>query len=1303
MARSVQGFWLPGDLTPDEEAFVAFYTGRQGHLTLIAGGTRGFNLLWLIYPSPAVSSAERERREAEMQLTLALMGPHFDYPQSSRRSAPEGGPHLVSFGYGPDLRRRPTTVSMELTAVLAELGMTSLQRLEIGRHLLSRIVQTLMTPIPEHFIQAFTAHTEMVPYRGLEPIGSPPDDAPPQQAQDVIRDALMLPLAPDLLSLAVQASTGDNYNLARYFVVANSCTVDMWGWHCSRHAFEPLEAYTHVHSSFHLGLRDLSDLLFHGTLFPGGHTQAALTGLYATNPALGPRAQGRRRRIVARGLNHASLLHGAGVPTLGGFLKTVDTVPSALGNVMAVCSITTTTAKDDIVLRRMRQNQHVICFGRFDPTTTPDSYPGLYTDSADNVTRALQTVHLVHQLAEGPVFSSLNRSHDPGIVEVQLRAVVARMGLLLFLSRLPGEVRDHLPTDPPASPETIQDTVSRYFLQVYSSLLFAVVAESWGPEVSRNDTPLDVVMRAARLCGCPVSILGITTEQQGIRIVDDLPREGDTSELQLIVSMDELPSTSQSAWLSTSSDHLGVVIADTVDWSLFNISSIVHQMLRCPTVGSKEMFTRHMDRCSNGLIAQQAGIGPLDLPLSDYHLVLHSAMLAERVAPAQAGIVEVLSPDEARRVQRDVEGWVKTLPTTPVIQPAWRGQAMALGEQAYKMAINVISGATYAIAEAITNIMFSPVSKLQDIVLAAAVTWSSESSQAQALQQCIFTCKEFCRDLGVGLSFTSGSTSLPLSERMLQITQRQETVEVVQFNSIVFTSSAEVKASRYRVTPDLKRQGNALVYLPVSQHCTVEGSTFEHLFLACRNPVPPLNSAKIASLFYLIKFLMSNRLVVSGHDIGDGGLLVAAIEMAMAGCRGLALSIPDHPNPLEILVSETPGALVEVPQEKLALVLAAARDYSCIAHVIGEVGHEGQAQSVTVSQNDACIFQETLSSLLVSWTAFADETWAITAPPMDPGEEMHRKDHGMLEHHLGGLQELCMQNRLRIFACPRAPRRVASLVIPGSSPPYALMSAFQNVGFEVACVTVEELKSGLSLNGFSGLITSQTTGCQASYVSARAWAAALANNPTSVGTLAAFFGRLDTFSVCCGEVGFQLLTALGVIARQETMYNTFGPLPPHRWLVNLEPNVSGTYDSHWLNVHIPQNTRSIFLRVLRGTVLPCWAQGRFLGVRYERDALEYIFRERGNIAMAYHSQSADENHYARHYPRNPTAHSTVAGLTSNNGRHTALLVDPALTFHPWQWQYIPRDLTPMTTSPWALAFQAMYVWCVRRVQLHDPL
>nr|WPM02581.1 ORF75 [Human gammaherpesvirus 8] len=1295
MAYDVTGLWLESDLTADEEAFVSFYTSRTGTLTLVPGGTGGYYLLWITFRRPPTSREERERRDVEIQTVLAVLSPLLGYPHVIRRSPPRGSERVVSFGYGPNINHRPTTLSTELGVLLRELGLQEWARVEVGRHLVSKITQTLLEPHPPQFIRAFTQNTDLVPYEGLEVPEGPQPVARPHIEDDVIMQAVMISLGADLLPLAVQASTGDNYNVARYFVIPGRCTMERWPWNCARQAFGIHGAYTHVHSSVQRGIRGLGNLLFHSTLFPGGQTQGALTGLYATEPALGPRAHSRFRRIFAKGVQQAEMLQGAGVPTLGGFLKTVRTIATTPGNALAVCSISTTTSKECISLRRMIPQQTVVCLGRFEPTDGPDTYPNLYRDSSDNAVRILETLKLVQRLAKGPIFSGLNRSHDPAPVVRHLQALAPRTGLELFVSKLPDEVRAHLPADPAAGPDAVEAAVAEHFLNVYCSLVFAVVAESGAVPGDLGETPLEVLQRAARLCACQITVLGRTSEQPGIRIVDDL-----TGETTRVFSVDQPSSTPPSPWLALSD---GVRVSghpEDVDWGLFATGSTIHQLLRHATVGSKEFFTRHMDRCSNGLIAQQAGVGPLDIPVSDYHLVLHSSMLAERVAPRVPDTVEAITPSMANLLHKDFETWVKALPQELLPVPAWRGQAMAMGEQTYKMATNVSTGATYAITEALTNLMFSPVSKLQDVVLTGAVAWSPEDHQAGLLQECLFACKEFCRELGVALSISSAASSPTLSERHVRITQQQETVEVLPFNSVVFTSWAEVKGSRYRVTPDVKVEGNALVYLAVNQSCLIAGSTFEHNFLASRHPIPPLNPSTVASLFMLVKYLMSKRLIVSGHDIGDGGLLPSAIEMALAGCRGLQLSLPAHPNPLELMVSETPGALVEVPQVHLSEVLRAARDYRCVAHPLGTVGPEGQGNNVTVLQNETVVFQETLTSLQVSWTSFSDEMWNLVTPPLHPLEDMHRKDLGRLEHHLGSLRAMCLGSQLRLFSCPTSPRRVAALVLPGSSAPYALMAALQNTGFEVATVTVEELKRGQSLSGFSGLITCLRTGCQASYASARGWVLALCNDPTCASTLTEFLNRPDTFSICCGEVGFQLLVALGVVGRSESSPYTYGPTPPQRWAVNLETNVSKLYDSHWLNIQIPQNTKSVFLRVLRGTVLPSWAQGEYLGVRYEQDALEYILRQRGEITLTYHGNAADETLPARHYPRNPTGNSTVAGLTSSDGRHAALIIDPSLMFHPWQWQHVPPDLTPLSMSPWAMAFQSIYLWSVKKINDH---
>lgn len=147
--------------------------------------------------------------------------------------------------------------------------------------------------------------------------------------------------------------------------------------------------------------------------------------------------------------------------------------------------------------------------------------------------------------------------------------------------------------------------------------------------------------------------------------------------------------------------------------------------------------------------------------------------------------------------------------------------------------------------------------------------------------------------------------------------------------------------------------------------------------------------------------------------------------------------------------------------------------------------------------------------------------------------------------------------------------------------------------------------------------------------------------------------------------------------------------------LDLEPNASKLYESRWLNVHIPQNTKSVMLQPLKNMIIPAWFQGTHLGLRYNQDAVEYQLQQQGMIAASFHGHTSNIRVYAVNYPRNPTGVSSVAGLCTRDGRHLALLFDPSLVYHPWQWQYIPQSYKKLTTSPWALMFTNMYLWCLK--------
>jgi len=65
------------------------------------------------------------------------------------------------------------------------------------------------------------------------------------------------------------------------------------------------------------------------------------------------------------------------------------------------------------------------------------------------------------------------------------------------------------------------------------------------------------------------------------------------------------------------------------------------------------------------------------------------------------------------------------------------------------------------------------------------------------------------------------------------------------------------------------------------------------------------------------------------------------------------------------------------------------------------------------------------------------------------------------------------------------------------------------------------------------------------------------------------------------------------------------------------------------------------------------------------------------------------------YPMNPNGSPHgIAALTSEDGRHLAIMPHPERSFLSWQWGWTPLEWKGKTTaSPWLRMFQNAREWC----------
>jgi phosphoribosylformylglycinamidine synthase len=102
-------------------------------------------------------------------------------------------------------------------------------------------------------------------------------------------------------------------------------------------------------------------------------------------------------------------------------------------------------------------------------------------------------------------------------------------------------------------------------------------------------------------------------------------------------------------------------------------------------------------------------------------------------------------------------------------------------------------------------------------------------------------------------------------------------------------------------------------------------------------PPPPVDLTNERRHGELVRSLIHDRLVSAVHDCSDGGALVAVTEMALAGGIGVALTLPDVPNPAAVLFGEDQARYLVTTSDPDAVV-ALAREAGVFIAPIGTTG-----------------------------------------------------------------------------------------------------------------------------------------------------------------------------------------------------------------------------------------------------------------------------------------------------------------------------------------------------------------------------
>ncbi|MDD5725877.1 MAG: phosphoribosylformylglycinamidine synthase [Patescibacteria group bacterium] len=757
--------------------------------------------------------------------------------------------------------------------------------------------------------------------------------------------------------------------------------------------------------------------------------------------------------------------------------------------------------------------------------------------------------------------------------------------------------------------------------------------EIWGNESQERmvllikSEDLDIILQIAEREGVTCEVVGSVTGD-GQLVVFDSRDDSTPVNLPLEKILGKLPPKSfEDKHVPVATKPLELPEGLTVLEALVRVS-------RLPSVGSKQFLTRNVDRSVRGLTPQQQCVGPNHLPLSDYAV--------------------------------RADGYFDST-----------GAAHSLGERPMIGLINPGAMARMTVAEALLNMVGARIINLNTIkgsanwMLAAKLT-----GQGAWLFDAMKSLTKFCIDLGIAVD--GGKDSLSMSVKTTDLEGKSATVKSP--STLVFSAYAPMGDVTMKVTPDLKKAGNALILVDLApgKH-RLGGSALAQVHNQVGEETPDVDDPQLVrTAFQAIQRLIAEGRIASIHDRSEGGLIVTLLEMAFGGNKGFRAYVNENDDALACLFCEELGAVIE------------CEDRMSVLETLWDAGVQAQCLGSVISDNkvvvDFCgriVLKESMTDMRAIWERTSDALEMLQANP-----ECVRSEQ-LVCHHL-----LTPPPYLATFKPQPTPEellkaehkpRVAIIREQGSNGDREMAAAFYTAGFDPWDVTMTDLLEGrVSLDDFRGIAFVGGFSYADVFDAGKGWAGVIRYNERVSQQLERFRRRADTFSLgVCN--GCQLMALLGWVPGFDLMALDETQQP------RFIRNVSGRFESRFPAVTIG-DSKAIMLKGMEGSTLGVWSahgEGRF---HANPTMTERILA----LDLAPFRYVDPKGQTTTSYPFNPNGSPHgIAGLCSEDGRHLAMMPHPERAFLLRQWPWIPDNWKRLAASPWLKMFQNAYDWCMR--------
>ena len=661
-------------------------------------------------------------------------------------------------------------------------------------------------------------------------------------------------------------------------------------------------------------------------------------------------------------------------------------------------------------------------------------------------------------------------------------------------------------------------------------------------------------------------------------------------------------------------------LEETYEAAAYNpeqLGTYIENVLKLEAVACKDWLTNKVDRSVTGKIARQQCQGEIQLPLSD------------------CGAIAL-----------DYKGYA--------------GMATSLGHAPQVAMIDPAAGSVMAVAEALTNLVFAPLTHgLQGVSLSANWMWPCRNPGEDArLYKAVEACSEFAGELGI---------NIPTGKDSLSMTQKYGDDKVFSPGTVIISAAAEVKNIRRIVSPVLAYiKGTYLYYVDFSfDTFKLGGSAFAQTMSKIGDEAPTVTDTEyFKNAFGVIQELTSRGLILAGHDISAGGMITTMLEMCFANPQGGLEAHLDkirHADLIKILFSENPGVLIQVKHHRL--VEKIFDDYgvgfAIVARPIEErkliIAKDEFRQEFDIDQLRDVWYK-------TSYLLDRKQSGETCASERFNNYKQQPLQFDIRPTFTGRMEDLGLNPDRK----ERTGLTAAIIREKGTNGEREMAYSLYLAGFDVKDVHMTDLTSGretledvqfaVFCGGFSN---SDVLG------SAKGWAGGFRYNEKAKKALENFFDREDTLSLgICN--GCQLLMELGLI------FPEMGDQHPR-----MEHNLSHKFESTFVSVEILKNN-SVLFGSLEGTKTGIWVahgEGRFV---LPEEASAY------NISAKFVYDT---------YPGNPNGSDyATAAVCSANGRHLAMMPHLERTIFPWQNAYYPFAYRKHEVTPWMEAFVNAREW-----------